>query len=171
MRLVGTIRPTQTAELEAVGHDRASAYEALSALVPEGKTAVNIIPAVLIPQIILGGALIKYEEMNRNLDFVYTVQTWFTAHPDSALPPRSDLQVPLICEFMPMRWSYEALIYAQAKLNPLTKRQEEIQNEVTALASKKNASEADEQRLDDLVDPRDFALVLALLAPVQHALE
>ncbi len=36
MRLVGTIRPTQTAELEAVGHDRASAYEALSALVPEG---------------------------------------------------------------------------------------------------------------------------------------
>ncbi|MGX5695785.1 hypothetical protein ACWKWP_06270 [Agromyces soli] len=36
MRLVGTIRPTQTAELEAVGHDRASAYEALAALVPAG---------------------------------------------------------------------------------------------------------------------------------------
>ena len=34
VRLVGTIRPTQTAELEAVGHDRASAYEALAALVP-----------------------------------------------------------------------------------------------------------------------------------------
>ena len=46
----------------------------ISALVPEGKTAVNIIPAVLIPQIILGGSLIKYEEMNRNLDFVYVVQ-------------------------------------------------------------------------------------------------
>ena len=133
----------------------------ISALVPEGKTAVNIIPAVLIPQIILGGALIKYEEMNRNLDFVYTVQTWFTAHPESALPPRSDLQVPLICEFMPMRWSYEALIYAQAKLNPLTKRQEEIQNEVSALASKKDASEADEQRLDDLKE------LLALVSGLQ----
>jgi ABC-type multidrug transport system ATPase subunit len=145
----------------------------ISALVPEGKTAVNIIPAVLIPQIILGGALIKYEEMNRNLDFVYTVQTWFTAHPDSALPPRSDLQVPLICEFMPMRWSYEALIYAQAKLNPLTKRQEEIQGEVTALASKKNASEADEQRLDDLKEL--LALVSGLQgkspAQIDHALD
>jgi hypothetical protein len=36
VRLVGTIRPIQTAELEAVGHDRASAYDALAALVPDG---------------------------------------------------------------------------------------------------------------------------------------
>ncbi|MDD5199110.1 MAG: ATP-binding cassette domain-containing protein [Terrimicrobiaceae bacterium] len=133
----------------------------ISALVPEGKTAVNIIPAVLIPQIILGGALIKYEEMNRNLDFVYTVQTWFTQHPDSALPPRSDLQVPLICEFMPMRWSYEALIYAEAKLNPLTRRQEQIQSEISALATHRNASVADEQRLDDLKE------LLALVSGLQ----
>jgi len=133
----------------------------ISAIVPEGKTAVNIIPAVLIPQIILGGALIKYEEMNRNLDFVYTVQTWFTNHPESALPPRSDLQVPLICEFMPMRWSYEALIYAQAKLNPLTRRQEQIQREISALAAKRAASEAEEQRLDDLKE------LLALVSGLQ----
>ena len=69
----------------------------ISSLVLEGKTAVNIIPIVLIPQIILGGALIKYEEMNRNLDFIYSIQQWFHHHPDSAIEPRSDLQVPLIC--------------------------------------------------------------------------
>jgi hypothetical protein len=40
----------------------------ISALVARRKTAANIVPLVLIPQIILGGALIKYEEMNRNLD-------------------------------------------------------------------------------------------------------
>lgn len=133
----------------------------ISSLVPEAKTAVNIIPAVLIPQIILGGALIKYEEMNRNLDFVYVVQQWFTKHPDSALPPRSDLQVPMICEFMPMRWSYEALVYAQAKWNPLTSRQEKIQSLIGELVRKGTPTEADAVRLDDLKE------LLALVSGLQ----
>jgi len=122
----------------------------VSSLVTEGKTAVLVIPAVLIPQIILSGALIKYEEMNRNLDFAYAAEQWFQKHPDSAQPPRSDLQVPLICEFMPMRWSYEALVFAQAKLNPLTTRQERIQTEITNLAKKPEPTDADDARLDDL---------------------
>jgi ABC-type multidrug transport system ATPase subunit len=133
----------------------------ISALVPEGKTAVNIIPAVLIPQIILGGALIKYEEMNKDLDFVYTIQQWFTKHPDSATVPRSDLQVPLICEFMPMRWSYEALIYGQAKLNPLTRRQEMIQREIISLAANKKPTPEQDERLEDLKE------LLALVSGLQ----
>lgn len=133
----------------------------ISALVPEGKTAVNIIPAVLIPQIILGGALIKYEEMNKDLDFVHTIHQWFSRHPESAIAPRSDLQVPLICEFMPMRWSYEALIYGQAKLNPLTSRQERIQREITRLATQESITELEAERLDDLKE------LLALLSGLQ----
>ncbi|MFM8230559.1 MAG: ABC transporter permease, partial [Chthoniobacterales bacterium] len=121
----------------------------ISSLASEGKTAVNIIPIVLIPQIILGGALIKYEEMNRNLDFVYSINRWFNQHPESG-EARSDLQVPLICEFMPMRWSYEALVYAQAKLNPLTRRQELIQQQINALARTKDLTPEQETRLDDL---------------------
>jgi hypothetical protein len=132
----------------------------ISSLVSEGKTAVNIIPIVLIPQIILGGALIKYEEMNRNLDFVYTVSRWFSQNPEAG-EPRSDLQVPLICEFMPMRWSYEALVYAQAKLNPLTSRQEAIQKEITTLARTKNLTDAQKDRLEDLKE------LLALASGVQ----
>ncbi|MFZ4115583.1 MAG: ATP-binding cassette domain-containing protein [Chthoniobacterales bacterium] len=122
----------------------------ISSLASEGKTAVNIIPIVLIPQIILGGALIKYEEMNRNLDFIYSIQQWFNHHPDSAIEPHSDLQVPFICEFMPMRWSYEALIYAQAKLNPLSVRQSRIQNQINQIAAIKNPTDAQLDRLDDL---------------------
>lgn len=132
----------------------------ISSLASEGKTAVNIIPIVLIPQIILGGALIKYEEMNRNLDFVYSISRWFDQNPDAGVP-RSDLQVPLICEFMPMRWSYEALVYAQAKLNPLTRRQEQIQNRITALAREQQLTEDQEVRLDDLKE------LLALASGVQ----
>jgi ABC-type multidrug transport system ATPase subunit len=134
----------------------------VSALVNESKTAVLFIPVVLIPQIILSGALIKYEQMNRNLDFAYAADQWFVQHPDSA-PPRSDLKVPFICELMPMRWSYEAIIFAQAKLNPLTRRQDIIQKKIAALAEKKNPSEADDDRLDDLKEL--LALVSGLSGP------
>lgn len=134
----------------------------ISSLVHESKTAVNIIPIVLIPQIILGGALIKYEEMNRNLDFIYSVGRWFSENPEAG-QPRSDLQVPLICEFMPMRWSYEALVYAQAKYNPLTVRQERIQRQINRLARATDLSPADEERLEDLKE------LLAALSGLQGA--
>ena len=124
----------------------------ISSLAKEGKTAVNIIPVVLIPQIILGGALIKYEEMNRNLDFIHSIHEWFNRHPESAMEPRSDLQVPMICEFMPMRWSYEGIVFAQAKLNPLALRQARIQRQINQLVALKAPSEAQEERLDDLKD-------------------
>jgi ABC-type multidrug transport system ATPase subunit len=135
----------------------------ISSLVNESKTAVLVIPVVLIPQMILGGAFIKYEEMNRNLDFVYAVQQWFAKHPDSANQPRSELQVPFICEFMPMRWSYEALVFAQAKLNPLTSRQEKIQKQINALVAIEDPTPEQEDRLYDLKE------LLALLSGIEEA--
>jgi ABC-type transport system involved in cytochrome c biogenesis permease component len=135
----------------------------ISALVSQSKTGILIIPVILIPQIILSGALIKYEEMNRNLDFIHAIQQWVTRHPDSAMPARSDLQVPLICEIMPTRWSYEALVFAQSKLNPLTSRQEKIQSMINQLARQRNASPEQEERLEDLKD------TLALLSGLEAA--
>jgi hypothetical protein len=90
--------------------------------------------------------------MNRNLDFVHLVHDWFNKHPKSAMEPRSDLQVPLICEFIPMRWSYEAIIYAQAKLNPLALRQARIQGQINQLVCIKHPSDGQQDRLDDLKD-------------------
>jgi hypothetical protein len=134
----------------------------ISSLVADGKTAVNIVPLILIPNIILGGALIKYEDMNRDLDFRYTVQRWFSTHPDSAKESsESSLQVPLICEFMPSRWAYEAMIVAQAKLNPLTSRQEHVQREIDDLVALSQLTQAQSQRLDDLKD------TLALLSGLE----
>ena len=52
----------------------------VSSLVADAKTAANIVPLVLIPNIILGGALIKYDDMNSNLDHVYTFHSWFATH-------------------------------------------------------------------------------------------
>ena len=134
----------------------------VSSLVADAKTAANIVPLVLIPNIILGGALIKYEEMNRNLDLKYAVDRWFTTHTGNGTPVReSALQVPLLCEFVPMRWSYEALVVAQAKLNPLTVRQERIQSEIDDLVAIKDRAPKQADRLEDLKD------TLALLSGLE----
>ncbi len=109
----------------------------VSSLVADPKTALNIIPLILIPQIILGGALIKYEEMNRNLDFVYSITRWVESEqsvPETGVPlPPSSLRVPFICEFMPLRWSYEALVISQFNLNPVTQTQNQLQDQIEKL--------------------------------------
>jgi hypothetical protein len=107
----------------------------ISSLVSDPKAAVNIMVWVLIPQILMGGALIKYEDMNRNLGFRYLMQRWFSEHPskEESKKMSSRLEVPLICQFVAMRWSYEEMIVAQAKLNPLTRRQDRAQREIDQL--------------------------------------
>jgi hypothetical protein len=124
----------------------------ISSLVADPKTAANIVPLVLIPQIIMGGAMIKYEDMNRNLGLVYTFSRWFHEHPNSDETTKMDsrLQVPFICEFVAMRWSYEELVVAQAKLNPLTKRQEDAQAQIDAIVARHESRPGDPKRLDDL---------------------
>lgn len=125
----------------------------ISSLVADAKTAANIVPLVLIPQIILGGALIKYDEMNRNLDFIYTVNRWLSTHPGAESGrDEAALQVPILCEFMPMRWSYEAIVVAQAKLNPLTSRQDKVQQQIDQIVQSGAHDEKQDARLEDLKD-------------------
>ena len=125
----------------------------ISSLVEDGKTAANLVPLILIPNIILGGALIKYEDMNRDLDFMYRVQRFFSTHHNvTEDPEESKMQVPVLCEFIPMRWSYEALVVAQAKLNPLTSRQDTIQSLIDSLVKLGQRTAAQDARLDDLKD-------------------
>ncbi len=124
----------------------------VSSLVSDAKTAANIVPLVLIPQIIMGGALIKYEDMNRNLGLVYSLTHWFSEHPTNEQAKKMDskLQVPFICEFIAMRWSYEELVVAQAKLNPLTRRQDRAQAEIDGIVSKHETTPEQTKRLNDL---------------------
>jgi hypothetical protein len=134
----------------------------ISSLVADPKTAANIVPLVLIPQIIMGGALIKYEDMNRNLGLLHSLSHWISEHPstDKTLKTESKLQVPLVCQFIAMRWSYEEMVVAQAKLNPLTRRQDRTNDEIQKLAPKANTPEQ-RARLNDLKD------VLALLSGLE----
>ena len=129
----------------------------ISSLVADPKTAANIVPLVLIPQIIMGGALIKYEDMNRNLTLLYSLSHWLTEHPetDKTIKSESKLQVPFVCQLIAMRWSYEEMIVAQAKLNPVTRRQDRANDEIQQLAPNANTPEQ-RARLNDLKDVLAF---------------
>jgi len=59
------------------------------------KAALNIVPLILIPQIIFGGALIRYEQMNKQLRF-------YEKNP-----------IPEICQLMTSRWAFEGLMVMQ----------------------------------------------------------
>lgn len=125
----------------------------VSALVPNSKTAALLVPLILIPQLIFGGALIKYEEMNRDPSIIYTVQRWL----DSKRSPEDmerdrKLAVPLISKLVATHYSYEALVVAQAKLNPLALRQQMLVDMIKDLAAKHPRTEAEDDRLEDLKD-------------------
>src|SRR5213596_329801 len=135
----------------------------VSSLVADPKTAANIVPLVLIPQIIMGGALIKYEDMNRNLALLYSLSHWFSEHPstDQGKKMESKLQVPFVCQFVAMRWSYDEMVLAQAKLNPLTHRQDRAQREIDRIVARHLQDSAESKRLEDLKE------TLALLSGLE----
>jgi len=119
----------------------------VSSLVPNSKTALNAIPLLLIPQIILGGALIKYEEMNRNLNMVRTFRQWITPGEDRGTPIASYLEVPEICVLMPLRWSYEGLVLAHARHNPVSDLKHSYDATAQRLMNQPVLTEAQEAQL------------------------
>jgi hypothetical protein len=135
----------------------------ISSLVADSKTAVICVPAVLIPQLIFGGALIKYEDMNKDLDAIYSIKRWIFTHPEAGVRPREDekLTIPMISRLVATHYTYEALIVAQAKLNPLAARQDAIQDQIDTLAGKAERTPAEADRLEDLKD------TLALLSGLE----
>jgi hypothetical protein len=64
----------------------------------------------------------------------------------------SKLQVPFICQFIAMRWSYEEMIVAQAKLNPITRRQDRTQREIDRIVARHDIRPGSRRRLNDLKD-------------------
>lgn len=100
----------------------------LSSYFQTAETVLNWIPLILIPQIIFGGALIEFEEMNTQLFFNQAEQV-----------------IPEICQIMPSRWTFEALSVAQVRLNPFDKninKANGIQTQITDLIKDYEAQDA-----------------------------
>lgn len=120
----------------------------VSSLVGSPKTAVNIIPLILIPNIILGGALIKYDEMNRSLDIIQSVRQWFVSEEEEE--EASKLKVPAVCHLMPLRWSYESIIIEHAENNPASKLTNKIDEALQEYAAIPIEVELTEEQEDEL---------------------
>lgn len=101
----------------------------VSAFVRSDRTALNIVPLLLVPQILLAGALIRFEEMN---EFTPEIpEQWmpaFLEKPFSNLRHRVAYQdeethnitsksVPLIAEFCPLRYAFEMMFVIQTSEN------------------------------------------------------
>ncbi len=70
-----------------------------SAVLDDRSALINVLPIVLIPQIMFAGAVIKFEDMNPFLRI------------------RQGASVPEFCEIISSRWLFEGLAVAQAELN------------------------------------------------------
>lgn len=94
-----------------------------SAFIKENRAIINLLPLILIPQIIFGGAVIEFERMNRNLKL-------YENHP-----------VPEIVQVIPSRWLFEGLTTAYAKNTRFHRSLAHIQKkELTYLANYRNAT-------------------------------
>jgi len=74
-------------------------------------TIYILIPLVMIPMMILSGAMFPFDKMNRTVGSVK--------------------KVPLIAEFMPTKWSYEALMVNQFKNNEFEKNFYELEKQIS----------------------------------------
>ncbi|MDF1826389.1 MAG: ATP-binding cassette domain-containing protein [Verrucomicrobiales bacterium] len=120
----------------------------ISSLVSSPKTAINIIPLILIPNIILGGALIKYDEMNRSLDIIQNIRQWFVSEENKE--EASKLKVPFVCHLMPLRWSYESAIISHADHNPASQLTNYVEQEIRSFSEiplDQDLTEEQEERL------------------------
>ncbi len=100
----------------------------VSAFVRSERTALNIVPLLLVPQILLAGALVRFEEMNEFSPPLPDIFPAAVSQRLSSLRHRVAYQdetthdiltkpVPLIAEFCPLRYSFEMMFVMQSTAN------------------------------------------------------
>lgn len=101
----------------------------VSALVTSARTAMNIVPLLLVPQILLAGALVQFHEMNEFSPKVpeelvpgfigraFTNLRHRVAYQDETTHDIKTKAVPLIAEFCPLRYAFEMLFVVQTTEN------------------------------------------------------
>jgi len=89
----------------------------VSSIVKTERAALTAVPLLLVPQMLLAGALVPYREMNRGLF-------------EDASSIRDRGGVPVPAGIMPLRYAYEAMIVAQATRNPFEQERLRLQQRI-----------------------------------------
>ncbi len=106
----------------------------VSSLVKTERAALTAVPLLLVPQMLLAGALVSYKEMNhalfRNSDI------------------RENAGVPVPAAVMPLRYAYEGMIVAQATHNPFEAERIRLQDRIDRVRSKTDLTPKQVERFD-----------------------
>ncbi len=96
-----------------------------STFLKDNKSIINIMPLILIPQIIFGGAIIEYEKMNRNLTLM------------------NQSPIPEVVQFIPTRWLFEGLTTSVAKQNVYQRKLLKVEKKRLTLEQRYKENEID----------------------------
>lgn len=97
----------------------------VSSVVTTERAALSAVPLLLVPQLLLAGALVSFEEMNRGLF-------------QGGEQGRTEGVEPAPARLMPLRYAYEGIILSQATQNPFEIYRRKIQDEIDPLKEKNN---------------------------------
>jgi len=89
----------------------------ISSMVSTERAALTAVPLLLVPQMLLAGALVPYREMNRGLF-------------EDATEIREKGGAPVPSVVMPLRYAYEAMVVAQATRNPFEAERLRLQRRI-----------------------------------------
>jgi ABC-type multidrug transport system ATPase subunit len=92
----------------------------VSSLVKSERAALTAVPLLLVPQMLLAGALVPFREMNRGLF-------------ENSGIERERGGSPVPSDWMPLRYAYEAMVVTQATRNPYELERIRIQRRVDAI--------------------------------------
>lgn len=124
----------------------------VSAFVRSDRTALNIVPLLLVPQILLAGAMIRFEEMNEFspsfadgiipevIDYRLSNLRHRVAYQDEETHEITSKSVPLIAEFCPLRYAFEMMFVIQTSENLWDKANAEV-NEKRELYKESGSTE------------------------------
>lgn len=108
----------------------------VSSIVKTERAALTSVPLLLVPQMLLAGALVPYREMNRGLF-------------ENARDIRERGGVPVPATVMPLRYAYEAMIVAQAVRNPFEIERLRLQRKIDRVRNlDRPMTERDVERFD-----------------------
>ena len=110
----------------------------VSSLVRTERAALTAVPLLLVPQMLLAGALVPYKEMNRGL-FI------------NAAEVREKGGAPVPALVMPLRYAYEAMIISQAVQNPFEAERLRLQHRIDKIRTLKVPMNAEQAERFDLV--------------------
>lgn len=108
----------------------------VSVLARSERTALASIPLILVPQILLAGALIPFGEMNRGLF-------------SGASTARSQGAEPVPSALMPLRYAYEGSVISQASGNIFERERRPLQKKIDDLGKKETLTEEENKTLSD----------------------